>query len=305
MSGKRLMYGLWHDDGGQVLDDVVIIREGADFDVSMHGGVRIVAHLLEQARQAGFEVVTGPAAISAAAEGVGVGVGDMPRWIPRATTETGLRMLLAQPAAWAALEPQHVDVDRLLEDLTLRRLLIPATVAITGAPNVGKSTLANALFGQERSIVADVPGTTRDWVGGVAELRGVPVVLVDTPGRRETADPIEREAIELSRRPVEAADLVIQVLDAASGARADAAGGSVLTIANKCDLAPPPPGILGVSARTGTGIAALIDEIHRRLGVNLAGDRTRAAAWFDPAHRQLLREQGGRAVPEIARRLGS
>ena len=56
------------------------------------------------------------------------------------------------------------------------------TVAIVGPPNVGKSTLANRLFGQARSITADQPGTTRDWVGGVADIVGLAVTLVDTPG---------------------------------------------------------------------------------------------------------------------------
>ena len=68
----------------------------------------------------------------------------------------------------------------------------------SGAPNVGKSTLANQLFAQQRSITADLPGTTRDWVGEMANIDGLPVMLVDTPGVRETSDAIEREAIERS-----------------------------------------------------------------------------------------------------------
>jgi tRNA modification GTPase len=80
-------------------------------------------------------------------------------------------------------------------------------------PNVGKSTLANQLFGATRVITADVPGTTRDWVGEIANLDGLAVMLVDTPGRRATDDPIEREAIERSGQQVAAADLVVLVLD--------------------------------------------------------------------------------------------
>ena len=177
-----------------MLDDVVVVQGDSWFDVNLHGGRRIVAKLLEQAARAGFEVISRERAIEAAAED------EIDAALPLATTELGLRWLLGQPAAWRALDPGRVDVAALLADMTLRRMLYPATVAIVGAPNVGKSTLANALFGQERAIVADAPGTTRDWVGGLADLGGVPVVLVDTPGRRETADPIEHEAIALERR---------------------------------------------------------------------------------------------------------
>src|SRR6185503_2714425 len=93
-------------------------------------------------------------------------------------------------------------------------MLHPPRVAIVGEANVGKSTLANQLFAQERSITADLPGTTRDWVGEVANVDGLPVTLVDTPGVRETADEVEREAIARSGEQVAAADLILLVLDA-------------------------------------------------------------------------------------------
>jgi small GTP-binding protein len=86
-------------------------------------------------------------------------------------------------------------------------------VAIIGIPNVGKSTLANQLFAQERSITADLPGTTRDWIGELANIDGLPVVLVDTPGLWPTDDPVEQLAIRRSRPVIAAAALVILVLD--------------------------------------------------------------------------------------------
>ncbi len=79
---------------------------------------------------------------------------------------------------------------------------------------MGKSTLANRLVAQERSITADVPGTTRDWVGETANLDGLAVELIDTPGIRQTSDPIEREAIERSAGQIEKADLIVLVLEA-------------------------------------------------------------------------------------------
>jgi small GTP-binding protein len=151
------------------------------------------------------------------------------RYLPLARTELALRVLLAQEAAWERLtaptrattipplprrgEGTMQGMQAILEDRSLHWLLHPPRVAIVGAPNVGKSTLANQLFAQERSITADLPGTTRDWVGEIANIDGLAVMLVDTPGVRETADSIEREAIERSRSQVSLADLVVLVLD--------------------------------------------------------------------------------------------
>jgi tRNA modification GTPase len=91
--------------------------------------------------------------------------------------------------------------------------LNPPRVAIVGAPNVGKSTLANQLFARAQSITADLPGTTRDWVGAEANLDGLIVTLLDTPGLRDTTDGIEHQAIQTSQRQIAAADLVVLVLD--------------------------------------------------------------------------------------------
>ncbi|HUV39632.1 MAG TPA: GTP-binding protein [Planctomycetota bacterium] len=94
-----------------------------------------------------------------------------------------------------------------------RRLVEPATVVITGAPNVGKSTLANALAGRERSIVHHLPGTTRDAVTSVASVDGFPVVVVDTAGLREAADEIERIGMTKTLEHAGSCDLVLWVFD--------------------------------------------------------------------------------------------
>ena len=140
--------------------------------------------------------------------------------LPLARTELAVRVLLAQPAAWDRLLKQIEDraIEReqlkaIVDDPSLRYLLNPPRVAIVGAANVGKSTLANQLFAQERSITADLPGTTRDWVGEIANIDGLAVLLVDTPGIRETHDAIEKTAIERSQVEVKQADLVVLVLD--------------------------------------------------------------------------------------------
>jgi tRNA modification GTPase len=127
--------------------------------------------------------------------------------------------------------------------------------AIAGAPNVGKSTLINALAEREVAIVSAIPGTTRDALETRVVLGGVPVTLVDTAGLRETSDSIEAEGVRRARKRAEEADLVMVVVEA--GASAVAADG-VLLIANKGDLGlEGPPGALRISAKTGAGMEAL------------------------------------------------
>jgi tRNA modification GTPase len=131
--------------------------------------------------------------------------------------------------------------------------------AITGAPNVGKSTLINALAGRDVAIVSEIPGTTRDALETRVVLGGVPVTLVDTAGLREATDSIEAEGVRRAIARAGEADLVMTVVEAGSLARD--AGGCVL-IANKADLGlPGPDGALRISAKTGLGM----DELRARL----------------------------------------
>ena len=127
----------------------------------------------------------------------------------------------------------------------LDRLLTPATVAVVGRPNVGKSTLSNRVLGRAASIVADLPGTTRDWVAGVALIRGVAVRWLDTPGLRTSSDTIEQRALDLARAAVAAADVLVAVRDAQTDwpDAADLPRAPDVWVVNKCDaLLPSPPG---------------------------------------------------------------
>ncbi len=142
--------------------------------------------------------------------------------------------------------------------------------AIVGAPNVGKSSLLNALARREAAIVSPVPGTTRDLIEVRVDLGGVPVTLVDTAGLRESGDPVEMEGVRRALAMQKSADLSILVLDATAPVVADP---EALCIANKCDLSTPPAGMLAVSARTGAGLATLeaaLAEHARRLTAGLA-----------------------------------
>jgi tRNA modification GTPase len=119
-------------------------------------------------------------------------------------------------------------------------------VAIVGRPNVGKSSLLNALLGEERAIVTPIPGTTRDLIEEAFQIQGVPIVVLDTAGLREHPDPVEQIGIERTRRAVEHADLLLVVCDISEGlTEADRAILATLPadkprilVWNKADLVP-------------------------------------------------------------------
>jgi tRNA modification GTPase len=129
--------------------------------------------------------------------------------------------------------------------------------AITGAPNVGKSTLINALAGRDVAIVSALPGTTRDALETRVVLGGVPVTLVDTAGLRETTDSIEAEGVRRALARAEDADLVMVVVEA--GSPAPAAGSErQMVVANKADIdGAGPDGAVRISAKTGQGMGEL------------------------------------------------
>lgn len=117
-----------------------------------------------------------------------------------------------------------------------------AVVVIAGAPNVGKSSLFNALLGRRRAIVTDIPGTTRDALEAVIEADGWPVRLIDTAGLRETPEPVERLGIEVSREYLERAHVVVACGDSesslahAADVAASIARAPVIEVRTKADL---------------------------------------------------------------------
>ncbi|WP_428249186.1 tRNA uridine-5-carboxymethylaminomethyl(34) synthesis GTPase MnmE [Ferrovibrio sp.] len=151
-------------------------------------------------------------------------------------------------------------------------------VVILGAPNVGKSSLLNALARREAAIVSDIAGTTRDIVEVHLDLGGYPVVLADTAGLRETADRIESEGVRRALARADSADLKLVVIDAAAwpdlpAATAALIDSDTLLIANKTDTRPLPEGasyqgrpVLPLSVSTGAGL----DELLELLGTEIA-----------------------------------
>jgi tRNA modification GTPase len=149
------------------------------------------------------------------------------------------------------------------------RLRAGVTIAVIGAPNVGKSSLVNLLARREVAIVTPIAGTTRDVIEVQLDLAGVPVTLLDTAGLRESSDPIEREGIARAKRRAEAADLRVLVVDAAASELPQAADEQALLVVNKTDLAPGrvlPAGAVGISCQSGEGIADLLGGLAERAG---------------------------------------
>ena len=151
--------------------------------------------------------------------------------------------------------------------LVAERLREGVEIVVLGAPNAGKSTLVNALAGEEIAIVSDIPGTTRDAIGVRLDLGGVAVRLVDTAGLRQSDDAIEAEGVRRAEAHARRADLLILCGAAPDFAFPDApADVPALRIATKADLGGVvPEGMLAVSARTGAGLAALLDALRARV----------------------------------------
>ncbi len=157
------------------------------------------------------------------------------------------------------------EVERLAQSFAYGRLIREGfTLAIVGRPNTGKSSLFNALLQQDRAIVTDIPGTTRDLVSETASLEGIPVRLVDTAGIRESGDLVERLGIERSQEAMADADLTLLVLDASQPLTQEDQSllerGLSFIVANKIDQpihAELPAGAIRVSAKTGENLDTL------------------------------------------------
>jgi tRNA modification GTPase len=275
--------------GDEAADEVVLVAKLAGVEVHCHGGVQVVRMLLELFERRGITVcpwrqfnrLTGDNALRSTAAAA----------LAEARTVRTAAILLDQyqgaferavETSLAAMgRNDAAETNRLLAELARhtgvgRHLTTPWWVAVAGAPNVGKSSLVNALAGYQRSIVSPSPGTTRDVVTTTIAVDGWPVELADTAGLREGAQELEGEGIDRAREAAAGADLCLWVLDAAATPVWPSAGlhlplaPNVRLVVNKTDLPAAwdldeATGALRVSAKTGDGIPELCDGLARWL----------------------------------------
>jgi tRNA modification GTPase len=186
------------------------------------------------------------------------------------------------------------------------RLASGAQVVLAGPPNAGKSTLLNALAGQERVLVDAEPGTTRDAVGVELELDGVHITLWDTAGLRVTESRVERMGVEKARGLLDEADLILSLRAPGQSRLAELEDRpNVLPVETMVDQAPARDanhGILGVSAWTGEGLSDLRLAVRSRLvGVDW---QTLEIVLSEARHLQLV-EWGAQALARAAEALSS
>jgi tRNA modification GTPase len=187
------------------------------------------------------------------------------------------------------------------------------SVVLAGQPNVGKSSLLNALAGAELAIVTPIAGTTRDKVAQTIQIEGIPLHVIDTAGLRETEDEVERIGIERTWGEIERADVVLHLLDARIGMTAEddliaarfPGGVPVVRVLNKADLAGAPPSVsqigddgpreIRLSAKTGDGIALLRGEL-----LKIAGWQAGAESVYLARERHLIALRAAREHLQFA-----
>lgn len=226
---QRILVGRWGSPSGE---ELIVCRRSEDaVEVHCHGGVAAVRAVIDRLVQCGCQPTrwqdwlraTGADPIRAAAQ---IALADAP------TARTAAVLLdqchgaltSAVRTAWDAVaggdwSTASASLDTVLAHRgTGRHLTTPWRVVLAGRPNVGKSSLLNALVGFQRAIVCDLPGTTRDVVTAVTAIDGWPIELADTAGLRDTGDAIESAGVARANAAVAGADLVLLVDDASAAA---------------------------------------------------------------------------------------
>jgi tRNA modification GTPase len=283
----RIVFGRW--SAAQVPgEEVVVCRRAADeVEIHCHGG-RLAAGAIVGPLVAGGARETSWREFTARHE-LGHLESEARLALTAARTERAAAILLDQwrgelrsslGRAVACMERgQAADAAAILHELERSarvglHLVDPWRVVLTGRPNVGKSSLINAILGFERSIVHAAPGTTRDVVTAQTALDGWPVELADTAGWRDSGDEIEAAGLQQASTQLGQADLIVLVFDVSAVWTGEdqallAAWPDAVVVHNKCDLprAVPqgrPPGRM-VSAARGGGLDLLVRELGRRL----------------------------------------
>jgi tRNA modification GTPase len=169
-------------------------------------------------------------------------------------------------------------------------------VFILGPPNAGKSTLMNALARRDIAIVSEIPGTTRDLIEAHLDVKGMPVIFVDTAGLRESRDEIEKIGVARTLERARQADLLLWLSEGGAAGPPDSLaaeqeGVEILLVGTKSDLRRPAPGWLAISAQAGEGLEELLDAVFLRARERM-GDGS-SSCLLRRRHRDALEEASG------------
>jgi tRNA modification GTPase len=248
----------------EAIDDGLAARVDVDtFQLMPHGGPRVIQRLGARLAALGGRRHDRDDPRSLYPEATSHVEACMLDALARAQSPLAIDLLLDQPRRWR-VQPPVADDAALARWRRLDRLVTPPVVVLAGPPNVGKSTLGNRLLGRAMSIEADLPGTTRDYVGARVELAGLVVDLYDTPGLRATDDTIEQRAIDVAEHLIGRADLLVAMTDH-ERPWPGLPRPPDLSVASKADLGARGDADLGVSAVTGAGIAELVRRVRDAL----------------------------------------
>lgn len=311
------------DFGGIDKGLAVVLCEGDDALAQLmpHGGPRVVRRLIDRLIELGAQYDAQPDPRATYPEAASDLEADALATLARATSPAAVDLLLAQAELWKLSDWKEKCESILTRSRVLDQLIHPPGVVVVGRPNVGKSTLTNRVLGRAASLVADLPGTTRDWVAGLAELAwrspegradrdadaalkwSVAVRWMDTPGLRRSDDPIEMQAISLARSVIESAAVLIAMRDPAIDWPEPQALPRTpdIWVMNKTDTLPSqhatessdgasPDCPLYISASSGEGIERLENRVLRSLGF-VEEPRTPELWAFSPTLRSCLEQR--------------
>lgn len=274
----QIVFGHWLFSG----EEVVLARRHDRIEIHCHGGLASARAILDDLSRSGCEVVNWHARPDS-------GSGDRARdeaavaLAQASTLRTAAILLdqyqgalqsevdalrrLAAAGACAAAAEERIRALLAWERLGTH-LTRPFQVVLTGPPNVGKSSLINAILGYERAIVHELPGTTRDVVSARTAIDGWPVELADTAGIHAAADPLEAAGIARAKEQLTSADAVICVIDGSQPLTVPdrtAIGEDAFVAVNKSDLPAAfgwnSPTWISVSAKTGAGLPELLSAL--------------------------------------------